>query len=226
MARAKKADVSQHSRQHTIYKNAAGVRLPGVTTLVGLRDKPALPPAANKLGLQGIDSVAHWKELAVIGRATHAMVYAELSGTKFDPQDYTPRQIDRAENGFIKFLDWLKGHKLEPIILEQPLVSERHQWGGTPDIYCRLDGRLELIDAKSGAGIWPEHWFQLAGYATILEEHGHKVEARRILNIGRDETEDFLEEVRVGQPKEDEVWILTCFREIWAAEARLRKEKD
>ena len=226
MARAKKAEVSDHSRQHTVYKNAAGVRLPGITTLAGMLDKPALPPAANKLGLEGIDSTAHWKDLAIIGRATHSMILADLSGSQFDPKDYTPRQIDRAENGFIKYLEWKKGHQVEPILLETPLVSEKHQWGGTMDIYCRLDGRLEPIDAKTGSGIYPEYWLQVAGYYAILEEHGHKVEARRILNIGRDESEEFLEEVRVGPPLDDEIWILVCLREIWAAKARLRREKS
>ena len=151
---SKKADVSQHSRQHTIYKNAAGVRLPGVTTLVGLRDKPALPSRPQTSS--GSKASTPWP----IGRSWPSsagqhtpMVYAKLSGTKFDPQDYTPRQIDRAENGFIKFLDWLKGRKLEPIILEQPLVSERHQWGGTPDIYCRLDGRSSSSTPRAGRDV-------------------------------------------------------------------------
>jgi hypothetical protein len=204
MARAKKADVSQHSRQHTIYKNAAGVRLPGITTLVGLRDKPALAPAANKLGLQGIDSVAHWKELAVIGRATHAMVFAELSGTKFDPKDYTPRQIDRAENGFIKFLDWLKGHKLEPIILDNPRLR-RHQWGGRWRIAARRP--LELIDAKSGRDL------RNIGSSSPLHHHSRNTAIRSRpggSSTSADETETPREVRR--QPKEDEVWILTLPR--------------
>ncbi len=226
MARAKKAEISQHSRQHQVYKNAEGVRLPGITTLVGLRDKPALAPAANKLGLEGIDSVAHWGDLRSIGKACHAMILADLKNEKFDPKDYTARQIDRAENGYLKWLDWRKAHVLEPILIEAPLVSEKHQWGGTMDFYGKVDGRLELTDYKTGSGIWAEHWFQVAGYSTILEEHGHKVEARRILNIGRDENEEFLEELRVGAPKEDEVFWVVCFREIWAIEKRLQKEKD
>lgn len=225
MPRVKKADVSQHSKQHTVYRNKQGVRLPGITTLIGLRDKPALVPAANKLGLQGIDSVAHWKELAIIGRCVHEMIHDDLVGREFNGKDYTPRQIDKAENGFIKYLEWKKGKVIEPILLEKPLVSEEYQFGGTLDIYARVDGRLELIDAKSGSGIWPEHWLQLAGLSLILKEHGYEIEARRVLNISRDESEDFLEDVRLGPPDPDEVYIVVCFREIWAAEARLRNKR-
>ena len=154
------------------------------------------------------------------------MIRADLSGEQFDPKDYTPRQIDRAENGFIKYLEWRKRHTLEPILLETPLVSEKHQWGGTMDFYGKVDGRLELIDYKTGSGIYPEHWLQSAGYYTILEENGYKVEVRRILNIGRDESEEFDEKEGFGPPKEEQVWILVCLREIWAAQKKLRKEKD
>jgi len=222
----KKVDVSRHSRQHQQYFNAKRVRLPGVTTLVGLIDKPFLAPAANRLGLQGVDSVVLWKEMAVIGRCVHEMLNADLINAKPALEDYTARQIDKAENGFIKFLEWKKRHTIEPILLEEPLVSEKYQFGGTMDIYGKIDGRLELIDAKSGSGIWPEMWFQVAGYYLLLQENGFPVAARRILNIGRDETEDFAEAVRIGPPKSKEISVLLHLRGLWADLADLRKEKD
>lgn len=222
----KKAEVSRHSRQHQQYFNAKGVRLPGVTTLVGLLDKPALVPAANKLGLQGIDSVAHWKELAIIGRCVHEMVFSDLANVDLNLEDYTARQIKKAKNAFAKFREWKKGHTIEPLLLEEPLVSEKYQFGGTMDIYGKIDGRLELIDAKSGSGIWPEMWFQMAGYFLLLKENGFPVEARRILNIGRDKTEDFAQEVRIGPPKPKEISVLLHLRGLWADLAFLRKDKD
>jgi hypothetical protein len=222
----RKRDISRHSRQHQQYFNAKGVRLPGVTTLVGLLDKPALVPAANKLGLQGIDSVAHWKELAIIGRCVHEMIFSDLSGIELNIEDYTPRQVKAAKNAFGKFLEWKSNHTIDPILLEEPLVSEKYQIGGTMDIYGEVDGRLELIDAKSGSGIWPEMWFQMAGYFLLLKENRFPVKARRILNISRDKTEDFAQEVRLGPPKPGEINVLLHLRAIWADLARLRKEKD
>jgi hypothetical protein len=222
----KKAEVSQHSRQHQQYFNAKGVRLPGVTTLVGLIDKPFLAPAANKLGLQGIDSVKHWNELAIIGKCVHEMVFCNLANFKLDLKDYTARQIGQAENGFNKFRQWKKDHTIDPFLLEEPLVSEKYQFGGTMDIYGKIDGRLELIDAKSGSGIWPDMWLQMAGYFLLLEENGFRVDRRRILNIGRDKTEDFAQEVRLGPPKPTEISALRHLRGLWADLASLRKDKD
>jgi len=223
----KKVEVSRHSRQHQQYFNAKHVRLPGVTTLVGLIEKPLLAPAANRLGLQGIDSVKHWAELAIIGRCVHEMIFCNLANFKPDLNDYTARQISQAENAFSKFREWKSHHTIEPILLEEPLVSEKYQFGGTMDIYGKVDRRyLELIDAKSGSGIWPDMWLQMAGYHLLLEENGFRVDRRRILNIGRDETEDFAEEVRLGPPKPKEISALRHLRGLWADLASLRKKKD
>ena len=222
----KKVEVSRHSRQHQQYYNSKRVRLPGVTTLVGLIDKPFLAPAANRLGLQGIDSVKHWAELAIIGRCVHEMIFCNLANFKPDLNDYTARQIGQAKNAFSKFREWKKHHTIEPILLEEPLVSEKYQFGGTMDIYGKVDGRLELIDAKSGSGIWPDMWLQMAGYYLLLEENGFRVDRRRILNIARDKTEDFAEEVRIGPPKPKEISALRHLRGLWADLASLRKEKD
>ena len=223
----KKVEVSRHSRQHQQYFNAKGVRLPGVTTLVGLIDKPFLAPAANRLGLQGIDSVKHWAELAIIGRCVHEMIFCNLANFKPDLSDYTARQIGQAKNAFGKFREWKNRHTIDAIMLEEPLVSEKFQFGGTMDIYAKVDRRyLDLIDAKSGSGIWPEMWLQMAGYSLLLEESGFRVDRRRILNIGRDETEDFAEEVRLGPPKAEEISALRHLRGLWADLASLRKDKD
>ena len=222
----KKVEVSRHALQHQQYYNSKRVRLPGVTTLVGLIDKPRLAPAANRLGLQGIDSVKHWAELAIIGRCVHEMIFCNLANFKPDLTDYTARQIGQAKNAFSKFLKWKKDHTIVPILLEEALVSEKYQIGGTPDIYAKVDRRLELIDAKSGSGIWPDMWLQMAGYYLLLEENGFRVDRRRILNIGRDETEDFAEELRLGPPKPKEISALCHLRGLWADLASLRKDKD
>ena len=42
-------------KAHIRYVNAMGKRLPGVTTVIGVLNKPLLVPWANNLGLQGIN---------------------------------------------------------------------------------------------------------------------------------------------------------------------------
>ena len=61
-----KAVKNNKNRAHTIYKNEEGKRLPGVTTIVGLLDKPQLRVWANRIGLDGIDLNSYMDDLANI----------------------------------------------------------------------------------------------------------------------------------------------------------------
>ena len=211
---------AQH-RAHTIYKNAAGKRVPGTTTISGLLDKSRfLVPWANKLGLQGIDSQSFVDEKAKSGTLAHAWASEQMGGPKPDLSAYTQYEIDAAENSFIKWLGWRKAHDIEPILVEACLVSEKYQYGGQIDCYASIDGRLALIDNKTSKAIYPEHWLQVSGYAIILEELGYKVDEVRILQIGRDESEGFHEEVKTDLSIQKSIF-LHC-REIYNLQSKLR----
>jgi hypothetical protein len=120
------------------------------------------------------------------------MIQMHLQGQEFDETPYTADQISLAQNACISFFEWEKNHIVEPILLEVPLVSEKHKFGGTIDCYCLLDGVPTLLDFKTGKAIYNDYFVQVAGaYKTLLEEHGHAVKECRILRVGRDETEGF-----------------------------------
>jgi len=181
-------------KQHTVYK-VGGKRVPGVTTILGVLAKPALIKWANNLGLQGIDSSKYVDALARIGTLAHYLVECEWKGEEPDLSTFTPEEVDRAENALLKFWAWREKHEVEPILVEEPLVSETCFYGGTIDCYARVDGELTLIDLKTSKGIFDEHVHQLAAYCQLLSENGHEVESARILRIGRDESEGFEERV-------------------------------
>jgi hypothetical protein len=183
----------QYRSAEKFQKNGKGIRFPGVTTIVRLLDKPALIPWANKLGLKGIEVGRYVDDKADIGTLAHAIITDRMQDKETDMSDYTEKQINQAENCVLSYFEWEKKHIIKPIIVEKPLVSEEHKVGGTMDIYAEVDGKKELIDLKTGNGIWPEHHIQVAAYKMILEENGHAVDGVRILNIPRHETENFQE---------------------------------
>lgn len=181
------------TKAHTRYRNANNEIVPGVTTIVGLLDKPALVPAANKLGLQGIDSRKAWGNLAEIGTLGHAMVMDYLKGEETDTSDYSKEQIDKAENSYLSWLEWKKAKKIEPIGIEVTLVSEKHQFGGCFDFLGTINDTLILADYKTG-GIWREHYIQLCGYYGLLLDNGYLLpEKGLILGIPRTLDEKFQE---------------------------------
>jgi hypothetical protein len=184
------------ARQHTVYKLASGKRVPGVTTITGVMDKPALKKWANRLGLQGIEVEKYVDELAVIGTLAHYMIECHCKNQKPDLGDYTPNQISLAENSYIKWMFWKDSVKFEPVHNELALVSEKHQFGGTLDIIGRLNGKLTLVDIKTCKGIFGEHKTQVAGGYKILADDnetviGGKIEDIVICRVGRNEEEGF-----------------------------------
>jgi len=180
------------AKAHVRYKDKKGSIVPGVTTICGILNKPALVRWANNLGLQGIDSSKYVSELADIGTLAHYMIQCHLQKTKPDPSDYSANQIDKAENAFLKYLEWEKHQDLQVIFCEEMLIHEELGYGGTVDLYCILNGKKTLVDFKTSKGIFPEHFLQVAGgYKPLLSANGLLVEDCKILKIGRDESEGF-----------------------------------
>lgn len=181
-------------RAHTRYR-VDDVIVPGVTTILGVLNKPALIPWANKMGLQGIDTNKFVNAAARVGTLAHEMAECDLGGPEPDFDAYSPHEKDRAENALLSFYEWRKHHKIEPLLIEERLVSKQFRFGGTIDCYGIIDGDLGLVDLKTGKAIYPEMFHQLAAYCQLLEENGKDVKSVRILRIGREEGEGFEERV-------------------------------
>jgi hypothetical protein len=195
------------TKAHTRYYLNTGDSIPGVTTVLGVMAKPALIAWANRLGLQGIDSTKYKDKMANIGTLAHYFVMCHFTGKTPDTSEFSQSDIDTAHNCMKSFYSWEKQHKIEPIIVEIPLVSDVYGYGGTPDLVARVDGELELIDFKSGSGIYYDYYYQVAAYRQILKEHGHKVERARLIRIGRDDNEGFEERLILKFDQEFELFL-------------------
>jgi hypothetical protein len=188
--------LKKSAKAHTTYINNAGVKVPGVTTILGVLNKPALVKWANNLGLQGIDSSKYRDKAASIGTLAHLMVQNYLQNTEGDYSAFSDDDISLAENSLLSFYEWLKNNNLEPLFQEKAFISEKYQYGGTIDCYGILNGKYTLLDFKTSSGIWPEMLHQVAGgYYQLLKEAGLEVEQIRILRIGRSEDEGFEDRV-------------------------------
>ena len=181
---------------HTQYRTKDGTRVPGVTTVLGVLNKPALVPWANKLGLQGIDTRKYVDKLASIGTLAHLIVQCRLTHMQPDLTAFSAEEIEKAGNSVRSYEAWEAKHTLAPVACERQIVSEIHHFGGTLDLIAVVDGILTLVDFKTGKAIYDEHLHQLAAYLMLAEEAGFAVQEARILRIGRTEDEGFEEIVR------------------------------
>jgi len=176
---------------HTIYKDTESKRLPGVTTIIDVLAKPQLITWANRMGLAGVDTTKYVDNLADIGTLAHFLILCQFRGAVPDLSDFTENQIMAASNALVSFTSWKEHHELEPILVEQPLVSQKLRIGATPDFFGVLDGIATLIDFKTGRALYVEVLLQLAGYELILEEHEWTVEQARAVRVGREAGEGF-----------------------------------
>ena len=160
------------TKAHTKYLNRAGETVPGVTTLTRQLDKPQLVTWANRLGLQGIDCAKYTDNAATIGTLAHEMILAELGGAAVKYDEYTAEQIGLAQNCYGSYKSWANGKVIEPLLVEKAIVSDTLNIGGSPDFYGYVDGKVTLIDYKTG-GIYPEYFIQVCGYIAILQDCGY-----------------------------------------------------
>lgn len=188
-------DTRSVRKAHVIYKAADGERLPGTTTIVGLRHKD-LTGWAFRLGQDNpaLSSIRDYTDdLARIGSLVHHYAECTLKGITPDTDDWTANEIKAASPAFRKFEDWLKGKRIKVLMSEGVLTSEKYRYGGTIDIYAEVDDVPVLIDLKTGKNIYREYFYQTSGYAQLLIENGFPVQEIRILRVGRVGSEGFEE---------------------------------
>lgn len=181
------------------YRDAAGARVPGVTTIIGdgvpkpalinwagnataeyavdrWDDLGALPPAARLKRLQG----ARYEEkdaAARRGTEVHRAAEKLLAGQPAQ----VPEEIVGHVESYARFLDEFK---VEPVHVEFSAVSYKWGYAGTADLCAWLQlpdhGRcLLLLDLKtSRSGIFGETALQLAAYryADVWVVDGQEVE--------------------------------------------------
>ena len=183
-----------NTKSHIQYKNSLGENVVGVTTVINVLDKPLLLNWVARITKEGHDWQRYRDAMGEAGSLTHLRILHYLKGTEPDLSTYSPAIIKLSDNSLCSFYEWVKSHKLEPIALEVPWVSDRYNFGGTPDFVGLVNGRLEILDFKTG-GLFLSVVLQLAAYRQLAQEKGHKVEHCRALSIPRSEGESFREEL-------------------------------
>jgi hypothetical protein len=179
------------NKVHITYKDSMEQKVVGVTTALGILAKPALIPWAWKRGKDGLELYESRDKSADIGTITHERIKAYFSGYEIDNFNISPEAWKLADNSLVSFFEWARPRNIKPILIETPLVSEKYRYGGTPDVYGEMDDKLTLLDFKTGAGIYPDFFVQLAAYSKLLIENGYPHEKIIILNIPKSEGDSF-----------------------------------
>jgi len=212
-------------KPHITYKNKAGEKVVGVTTALNLLSKPALIPWAYKRGKDGLELYGSRDKAANVGTIVHERILAYYKGYEVDNSNIAPDVWDMTENSMKSFYEWAGPRDVKPKLVEEPMVSEKYQYGGTFDILGGMDGELTLLDFKSGSGLYEEHFIQLAGYLGLIREAGHDPKKIVILNIPKTLDDSFTVKSISADEKTMDMRFKKFIRlvEIWHLDRQLKE---
>lgn len=177
-----------------------GKPVPGVTTILGVVNKPALPKWAAKsvaehvadnpdavdaLRPLGRDAVVNalkevpWKrrdDAAHRGIALHDIAERLVLGEDVDvPDDLVP-VVEST-------LDFLDAWDVRPVLTEARVGSREHWFAGTLDLVADTKHGRAILDYKSGKAIYASAAFQLNAYA-FAEFHGEAGDEAPMADLG------------------------------------------
>jgi hypothetical protein len=166
------------------YSWNGGPLYPSVTTILGIKDKPALVGWAKKetaaCAVRNLDvldrmvrsggpqAAVDWLKRipdyardasADLGSAVHAAAEAIARGQAAPVAEDVQPFVAAYRR------DFLDVFHPRFIALEAMVCSERYEYGGTADAFAEIDGEIWLLDYKTGAGVYPDTALQLGGLA-------------------------------------------------------------
>lgn len=154
-----------------IYKDAAGKRLPSVTTILSrFKESGGLLYWANQAGLDGKTLDEARMPAATAGTLAHELVEAHING-RDAPEHPQSEEAEKARAAFDTYLKWAEMNRLEVRHTEVALVSEWHRYGGKLDAIGISGNELVLMDWKTSNAVYPDYILQLAGYKVLWEEN-------------------------------------------------------
>jgi hypothetical protein len=207
------------------YKNAAGEKIPGTTTVIGrFKESGGLLQWAFKQGQSGAAHLYEERDAAALaGNIAHDMIECDILGRPAPTFTAAPELLTKAGNAFAQFKEWQEQTRIEIVATERSYVSEVHQFGGTIDAIGRdMKGRIVLLDWKTSNGVYQDYLIQLAAYALLLEEcqPEWKPEAFHLLRVAK-ESADFAHHF-FGE-LEDAKRAFVMMRGLYDIDKRLKK---
>lgn len=207
------AHVLDLSAPHTVYRNAAGKRLPGVTTVLGVLAKEALIEWAAREERESLFKAWADRTLdatsfggpyaysvkrdraADLGTIVHARIHAFLKGAELAHDGLPDDLYAKSDFAFGRFRLWWQENEFVCLGSECAMVSEQRQTGGTLDVLATTIGKRELIltDIKTSKPHpkfpWDEMIAQVAAYVAMYHENNPQSTISRVCvyRVGKEE---------------------------------------
>lgn len=149
------------------FRNRAGYVIDGawyprVTSIMSIKAKPALYRYyAQMPGIRAADEAK--ERSAEEGSRVHDAAEAILMG-------YAPVLDEITRPAVEALTEFLRNTHLQPLMIEERLVSRRHRYAGTVDLVAEVNGVIGVVDIKTSKAVYRDYGLQTAAYAAALRE--------------------------------------------------------
>ena len=180
-----------------------GQEVPGVTTALQVINKPALIQWGINLALSYVSEnikagekydeiklkevlqaakTAHRKkkeQAADFGTMVHEWIESYIKGK--NPKPLVNELLQQACNTFVT---WADQNNVKFTSSEKIIYSKKHNYAGTCDFTCEINGKKYVGDIKTSTGIYDEYALQTSAYRLALEEEtGEKYDGMIIVRV-------------------------------------------
>lgn len=118
------------------------------------------------------------REAGEIGTSIHEWIQWTLKGELGLPRGPEPPRSDEALLATMWFEDFWKAEGLKPLRIEQPVWHPGMGYAGTIDLIAEGPQGLEILDWKTGKGIYEQYHLQVAAYAHAARQYAPIVRSR------------------------------------------------
>lgn len=157
------------------YKLKNGNPIEGVTGIIGKNlgwSKGGLMGWAWKQGKEGKKLYEERDLAADAGTLAHYLIDCDIKGRDPIIPDVTPEQVkQKGYAGFWNYLKWKSMTRFEPVVTETSMVSNKYEYGMTPDCIGKVGDDLCVMDYKTSNGVYEDMLIQLAAYKHGWEEN-------------------------------------------------------
>jgi len=215
-----------------------GKRMTGVTSVLGVINKPALVGWAAKMAsgyvkdnlkdIADLDRVCEEAKKAHIKKRDKAAdagtdVHKEIEGLinhainsnkGFIPEFETVQDSKQLQH----FINWAVKNKVKFLASEKRVYSKKHFTAGTYDFKCEIDGKTYIGDIKTSSGIYDRTPFAQASAYQMMEEEmtGVKdVQGRLIINLKKTGIFDEDKDVYISEHYEDDLELFMSSLSIY-----------
>lgn len=104
-------------------------------------------------------------QAADLGTMGHAWIEKYLRGEE-PPLPINPE----LRNVALTFLQFVEANNVQPVFAERRIFSQEYDIAGTFDCLCYFNGKLTIMDWKTGSDIYDEYFLQMGGYSMCYHE--------------------------------------------------------